>query len=126
MAAQTEKRLPDINVDAEALVKEEVIAMDKAPLPDPNTQIDAFMDEAWRRQCIREAWETREAPKKAEASYSIPNARPGETFEGPVRGKYDWADEAPEFQNAPRPRRPVLCRVFLVEEKGGWGGLRVA
>ena len=54
MAAQTEKRLPDINVDAEALVKEEVIAMDKAPLPDPNTQIDAFMDEAWRRQCIRE------------------------------------------------------------------------
>lgn len=101
MSENVEKRLQEIDVDAEALTREEVVAMDKAQLPDPNTQIEAFMDEAWRRQCIREAWETREAPKRPERTYAIPNAIPGETYEGNVRGKYDWTDEEPEFRDAP-------------------------
>jgi hypothetical protein len=101
MSENVEKRLQEIDVDAEALTREEVVAMDKAQLPDPNTQIEAFMDEAWRRQCIREAWETREAPKRPERTYAIPNAIPGETYEGNVRGKYDWTNEEPEFRDAP-------------------------
>ena len=96
------KPLPDIHVDAASLTQTEVTDMDAAPLPDPNTQIEAFMGEAWRRQNIREAWETREAPTKAEREYKIPNARKGETFEGAVRGKYDWGgeEEDPEFTEA--------------------------
>lgn len=94
------KKCYDIDVDAEALTREEVTAMDAEKLPDPNKDIEAFMDEAWRRQEIRGAWETREAPPKPESHWKIPNARPEERFEGAVRGKYDWDNEDSQIRDA--------------------------
>ena len=43
--------------------------------PDAHEDPEAFADEAWRRQGIRDAWETREAPPRAESSHGAPGGR---------------------------------------------------
>mmetsp|Transcript_20658 Transcript_20658/g.61597 ORF Transcript_20658/g.61597 Transcript_20658/m.61597 type:complete len:220 (+) Transcript_20658:165-824(+) len=82
-------------VDAAKLTRRQVESLARKPYPDPGIEPEAFADEAWRRQGIRDAWETRAAPERPESAYAIANARPGEAFEGKVRGKYDWASADP-------------------------------
>jgi len=119
-------------VDAAKLTRRQVESLARKPYPDPGVEPEAFADEAWRRQGIRDAWETRAAPERPESArargvarassmraaarrpssathrYAIANARPGEAFEGKVRGKSQsraWCENLGERREAALPRR---------------------
>jgi len=95
-------------VDAAKLTRRQVESLARKPYPDPGIEPEAFADEAWRRQGIRDAWETRAAPKRPESAYAIANARPGEAFEGKVRGKSQsraWCENLGGRREAALPRR---------------------
>ena len=94
-------------VDVAGRTRKRFEALEREAYPDPGAEPEACADEAWRRQSVRDAWETREAEPRPESSYRIANARPEERFEGAVRA----------------PGRPAPTGAL--EHRGWCPGLRV-